>query len=333
MISLNKEENPYLKIVSDLVSKLSFYISTILSLSPSPLLDSLMINAGSLLRYLSHFQYCEPLVFYQCLDTYIQMCLSIVLKNNSFNPKCQKTAIIALYKIINTFIYHPKADDPKEKETTPSLGIAKERREFMFSEPQNVGIVKAPGKYKNFQEELKEAIVLYKLAFSENVVVDLLEICTGKYLKLECLDMWEIDTENFIETEDELLNLRSQELTTELSFNKLAYDLIYKASLNIPEIFHPWFRRELEFLVENKEPSEGLMLYARESIQGYDVDYRGVPLEVLVEEAILRLISFFPHNYFFHNISDENMLNHDLVLQYLESRISETDSKILKRRY
>lgn len=145
--------------------------------------------------------------------------------------------------------------------------------------------------------------------------------------------MWEDDTENFIELENELLTVRTQELTAELGFNKLSYDLVYKISLNIPEIFHPWFRRELEFLVENKEPSEGLLLYARESIQGADVDYRGVALEVLVEEAILRLISFFPHNYLFHQISDENMLNHDLVLKYLESRISETDSKILKRRY
>lgn len=75
-----KEGNPYLKIISDLVSKLSFYISTILTLNPSPLLDNFMINAGSLLRYLSNFQYSEPLVFYQCLDTYIQMCLSIVIK-------------------------------------------------------------------------------------------------------------------------------------------------------------------------------------------------------------------------------------------------------------
>jgi hypothetical protein len=67
------------------------------------------------------------------------------VKKDSYDEKCHKVAMLAIYRVVNSMIYNHTGYNEKENQV-------------QHFEPQNIGITNLPAKYKNFQEEVKQVI-------------------------------------------------------------------------------------------------------------------------------------------------------------------------------
>jgi hypothetical protein len=119
-----------------------------------------------------------------------------VLAKGTFNDKCQKASMVAIYRAVNTVVYNHTEYYNNEQKITGN-------------EPSNVGIINVSAKFKNFQEEVKTAIYSYREVFTDVNIVSLLDLLAGKFLKLDSLYLWQDDPEQFIEVEDELQYTRT----------------------------------------------------------------------------------------------------------------------------
>ena len=173
------------------------------------LVNNLYTAVKSLTNKLSDFQYSEPLVFHTSLKQYLQAIVQILIQSDKFDEKCQKSALVAIYRVINTVVYNHTGYDSGEQK----IG---------GFDPKNMGIINTSAKFKNFQEEVKSCIIQYREFFSESHVNDFFNLCVGKYLKIDNLDLWEDDPEQFIEIEDECSFLRESQVITDSSYNVLA---------------------------------------------------------------------------------------------------------------
>ena len=269
---------------------------------------------------LSDFQYSEPLVFYTCLKPYLEALLTILAKNSCFDEPCQKASMLAIYRAINTVVYNHTLYDEKEGE-------------MKGSQPSSVGIINTAAKFKSFQEEVKTAIVAYREVFQEDNIVNLLDLLAGKYLKLSSIELWENDPENFIEVEDELQYIRESHINHDCAYNFLAYVLCNRILEYFQELSHPWLANQLSYILENRCPNETLLSYARENLSEFESEGNSVDVSTLIEDAILSLTGLLPSIYRYKSISEDNRIKVEVILDYLEGRISDTDSKLLKRRY
>jgi len=228
--------------------------------------------------------------------------------------------MVAIYRVINTVIYNLSEEyQPGEK----SQEITHE----------SIGIIKLPSSHANYQEEVKAAIVMYRNIFTEENVINLLNLLAGKYLKLDSLNLWEEDPENFIEIEDELQYIRESNIEADCSYNFLAYVLCNRILEYFKESSQPWLANHITHIIENQMPHQILLDYANDKLGEAESGEYKMQISVLVEDALLSLIGLLPSIYSYHKIPEESRMKVEVILNYLEARIEHTQSKILKRRY
>lgn len=224
--------------------------------------------------------------------------------------------MVAIYKVINTVIYNQKDTQNIENSNTKSISF------------QNI-----PAKYKNFQEELQCIVISFREILTQENIIHLLNLLSGKYLKLDSLSLWEDDPDNFIEVEDEQQYGKGSSIDKDCSYNTLAYLLCNKILEYFKESSHSWLADQITHILNHKIPSQILLDFANEKLgEVGNEDYK-VQVSILVEDAILSLVGLLPTIYSYFKIPEENRVKIEIILNYLESRIGDTHSKILKRRY
>ena len=121
-----------------------------------------------------------------------------------------------------------------------------------------VGVINTSAKFKNFQSEVKTCIIQYREFYNESNINDFLNLLIGKYLKLDSLDLWQDDPEQFIEIEDESIFLRESQINRDQSYSVLSYAVAYKLLDYFAEFSQPWLFTNLSKLIENNEKLENL---------------------------------------------------------------------------
>ncbi|CAI2375884.1 unnamed protein product [Moneuplotes crassus] len=322
-----EEGNVYIEVIQALVEKLVFLKETTADLfckstaiqngSEDKLLECFYKVLKSLIFNLSGFQYSEPLMFYTSLKPYLETCITILAKNTCFNDKCQKVALLAIKNVVNTVIYnHVEAEEPNNQDGSSNMNYS------------NI-----PAKYKNFQEEFNTVVRIYQDIFTQENIVNLLNLLAGKYLKLDSLNLWEDDKENFIEIEDELQYGRDTKVDKESNYNFIAYVLCDKIFTFFTEHSQAWLGEQIQFILENQTPNQILLDYCNDKLgEASEEEYQGL-LPQLIEDALLSLAGILPNIYDYKGAQFTDYLDIGVILNYLETRIGDTSSKILKRRY
>ena len=325
----NKNENVYIRMVEELVQKLTNLVETTTKLYENKdnyatknideMLDKYYSWVKNLIKKLSDLQYSEPLLFYTSLKQYMELWITILVKKDSYDEKCHKVAMLAIYRVVNSMIYNHTGYNEKENQV-------------QHFEPQNIGITNLPAKYKNFQEEVKQVITWYREVLQEENIANLLDLLVGKYLQLRSFDIWVDDPESFIEIEDELQFMRDSNINSDCNYNLLAYAVCSKLFDYFKDTSNAWLAKELSILFNNKIPSEKLLEYSGVSSPEAE-DENGIQQSIPVEDAVLSLVGALPSIYRYKSVPEESRIKVEVVLDYLEKRITESDNKILKRRY
>lgn len=152
-------------------------------------------------------------------------------------------------------------------------------------------------------------------------------------MKIDSLSLWEDNPENFIEIEDEQQYAKGNSITKDCSYNTLAYFLCNRILEYFQESSHSWLADQITHILENQIPSQILLDFANEKLGETENEEYKIQVSVLVEDAILSLVGLLPTIYNYFKIPEERRVKVEVILNYLESRISSTQLKILKRRY
>ena len=195
-----------------------------------------------------------------------------------------------------------------------------------------VGVINTSAKFKNFQSEVKTCIIQYREFYNESNINDFLNLLIGKYLKLDSLDLWQDDPEQFIEIEDESIFLRESQINRDQSYSVLSYAVAYKLLDYFAEFSQPWLFTNLSKLIENNEKLENLCEIAIEN-KNPEENYYGLEMSDLIEDAVLNLAGLLPNIYRYKRTPAEERLKIETILGYLENKINNTDNKLFKRRY
>ena len=169
----NKDDNIYVKMIEKLTEKLSFLVNTIIKIIEkvswkfSETWTNLLTNyykwLNSLILKLSDFQYSEPLVFYTWFESYLESLITIIAKNSYFDEKWQKASMLAIFRVLNTFVYNHTNYDTKNGE-------------FKEITLESSGIINTSAKFANFQNEVKTWIIKYRSVFHSETIISLLDL-------------------------------------------------------------------------------------------------------------------------------------------------------------